>query len=257
MIDYTQYAFQAPPQVVDPIPTVADYLDDYTARNEAWYQTFAAPLQGGGYGARPSSFERRAPYIPIPETPENPVPPILRDMPQYEGSEDNRTRPDDRPVGSLVRDVGDMSVPDLFAEYEAGTSGAAPYAASAPAMLLSAAVPGLSAVGGAMARDAVAARNLELLGALAAQDASMALLPDVGMIGRVGTPTISEAPGRDVIDQLVLGGSDLPDQGLFARVGTPTVTPSQSDSDRGYGGGRDSYQGGEVGAGGWAGGGGL
>ncbi len=235
MIDYTQYAFQAPPQVVDPIPTVADYLDDYTARNEAWYQSFAYPLEGGGYGSRPSSFERRAPFIPIPETPENPVPPILQDMPQYEGSEDNRTRPEDMPVGSLVRDVSEMAVPDLFAEYEAGTGAAVPYAASAPAMLLSAAVPGLSAVGGAMARDAVAARNLELLGALAAQDASAALLPNIGAFSRVGTPTVSEAPGRDVIDQLVLGGDTGPSGGFFERV-----EQSQSDSDRGYGGGYSS-----------------
>ena len=66
MIDYTQYAFATPPTVVDPLPTVADYLNDYQAQNAAWYDQWAYPLEGGGYGPRPSSFEVRAPWTSDP-----------------------------------------------------------------------------------------------------------------------------------------------------------------------------------------------
>lgn len=249
MIDYTQYAFAAPPQVVDPIPTVADYLDDYTARNEAWYQTFAAPLPGGGYGARQSSFERRAPFIPIPETPENPVPPILQDMPQYEGSEDNRTRPGDMPVGSLVRDVTTMTTPELAAEAEAltGTYGdVTPYIGTAVGAM-GGGVPLLPAL---MAKEGNSLRYADLMAERMFRAPQVSALPSLFV---ASDAVIPDAGRQDVVT--VPGGTQVfvaPD--LFPE-------PSQSDSDRGYGGsrsgGRDTYQGGEVGAGGWAGGGGL
>lgn len=68
MIDYTQLGFAQPPVVNDPLPSVADYLDQYQDRNRSWYEQWAYPLGGGRFGARPESFEVRAPWLP-PEVP--------------------------------------------------------------------------------------------------------------------------------------------------------------------------------------------
>ncbi len=161
MIDYTQYAFQAPPQVIDPIPTVADYLDDYTARDEAWYQSWAYPLEGGGYGSRPSSFERRAPFIPIPDPIEDPTPPVLRSIDPVTGESYGmgNTGQEDRPVGSLVRDVGGMSYGDLWGEAMATQDPG--IAETWPARLagLISPIPGLGLVMGQMAEEGANIQN--------------------------------------------------------------------------------------------------
>ncbi len=206
MIDYTQYAFQAPPQVIDPIPTVADYLDDYTARNEAWYQFWAYPLEGGGYGPRPSSFERRAPFIPIPDPIEDPTPPVLRSIDPVTGESYGmgNTGQEDRPVGALVRDVGGMSVPDLFAEYEglSGTYGTVtPYVAAG----VNAAAGGIPIIPALMAQQGIEDRSLEVLGAMLSQPESSSLIPNAGMFARVGTPTLTPE-GRSEFDVITRPG---------------------------------------------------
>lgn len=268
MIDYTQYAFRNPVSVVDPIPTVADYLTDYRAQDAAWYDQWAYPIGPGQWGARPESFEVRGQWTQdlLPETA---LPPILRETggnlaTGEVGMGSTRTRPEDRPVGSMAVDPEGMSNDELWDTWARISSPAAEFGAAAPgtALGLVTGVPGLGLMGrqGMLDYQDRVSREMErrVMESLALNTAlpgpARAINPNV-TIARVGTPSFSEDPGRDVIDQLVLG----PDVGppMFERVGTGTTGPSggQSDADRsddrGYGGGS------EVGAGGWAGSGGL
>lgn len=115
MISYVQPGFEHPAFVLDPIPSVAEYLNNYEAMNEAWYRSFAAPLEGGGYGARASSFERRGlppENVPSAVAPPSPaLPPVIDAGP----SDDTSILGIDRP-SAIVRDPATASDPELLAE---------------------------------------------------------------------------------------------------------------------------------------------
>lgn len=120
MIDYTQLAFQRAPTVTDPLPSVADYVRDYEAQNRAWYEQWAFPMGGGRYGARPASFEVRAPWT-ADLLPEETMPEVIRETaPAVLGGESpgmGNTAQEDRPVGMLVRDPAEMTNDELWSAY--------------------------------------------------------------------------------------------------------------------------------------------
>ncbi len=231
MIDYRQRGFDHPAFALDPIPTVAEYLNNYRQLNEDWYASFAYPLEGGGWGARPSSFVRRG--APDPNAQPSQVdpdpaalPPILQDVPP----EDTSILAGDRPLGALVRDVTTMTDDEMMAEgaFLAGPGG---YTGNVAAMAVAPA--GGSLPFGLAARAGVADRLEDL-----ALEALIRSMPDI--------------PGQDRDDL----PAELP---TITRVGTPTVTEARETGSHQGGGPQDYERGGEdeFDAGGWRGGGGL
>ena len=216
MIDYTQYAFQSAPQVSDPVPSVADYLNQYDARNRAWYESWASPMAGGGFGSRPESFETRAPWLP--PVAQDVTPPALREtggdltgVPM----EDTQVRPEDRPIGAITTDPAMMSNADLWTEYTALSNPYAAYAASAPAMAfgLGTGFPGM--VGGMMARANMEQRGNAIMNEIGRRMAPLyeAPVPVQVSQGRETSYTIPGMMGR-------LVGSDLLPNGLPADIYT-------------------------------------
>ena len=256
MIDYTQLAFANPVSVVDPLPSVADYLNDYRARNEAWYRSWAVPFEGG-YGSRPESFQVRGPWT-TDLLPPMALPPILQETggDLATGGEAfgmGSTGQEDRPVGAVVRDPADMSNEDLWSEYQAYTDPVASYAGSVPAAALSLGVPGAGLVGGMMARQSMENRATDVMN-------------EIGR--RMGALYAPQAQAAQVMSGGGIDRATVPVQGGTSVFTGGDVFPTEYDPDSNFsggggrqseygGGGRDTYQGGEVGAGGWAGEGGL
>ena len=153
MIDYTQLAFASAPQIDNPIPSVADYMDQYEARNRAWYEQWAYPLEGGGYGSRPESFVVRAPWQP-PETAVEP-PPVVQSSPPLTGAPPESTEVDDRPLGAITPDPAEMTDAELIEAWRGGVSPKmAQYGAGALTSLLTF-LPGAGLLGGYMAGQGV------------------------------------------------------------------------------------------------------
>lgn len=234
MIDYTQHAFAAPPDIFDPSPSVADYLDDYSARNEAWYQRWAHPLEGGGYGARPSSFERRGAYIAPPPTTEVPaevLPPVLRNL--Y-GNED--TRVDDRPAGAMYPDLYGMSDDEVIAYHESLNSPAAkaaPYGIGLGAGLLT----GVGTPFGYMAGEGLEKGRMMALSEMLARESMGSRLPDLAMVDAGGGGTT----GPDLSPEYSLIATLTPQEAEARETGTHQRDQAQGglgdwDDETGFGG---------------------
>ena len=261
MIDYTQYAFADPPQVVDPIPSVADYLNDYRAQNEAWYGSWAFPMGQGQYGSRPESFDVRAPWT-ADLLPEEVMPTILQtDLATGEGYGgeafgSGSTGQEDRPVGQLVADPAGMTDSELWGMYETMTGPGQQYGGMVPGMIASAVsgVPGLGFMAQAGVKDYTQRVSDEMQRRVVAALATGGGLPtqagtleNRGFFEGSGSPTVVPDPIEYI------------QQGYQEAAGGGTVGPSGGQGSGGgpAGSGQDTHQGGEVGAGGWAGGGGL
>lgn len=311
MIDYTQYAFATPPVVTDPLPTVADYLRNYEDQERAWYESWAYPLGEGRYGARPESFDVRAPWQePVPGPVD--LPPVLRETGGNlaMASGDNRVYERDRPAGAMVRDPGTMTTGEIFSEIS-GLAGPQRYAGYPFGYAF-------GKMGEAGSDDRINELALAALGrATDALDATRAgyqtndrqVLSPWDLLPEPGVPSepfasmtddqyrrLSQSDFRNMLAMEQAAGYTGTDRSILGAEGNlafgagdrypaeynqeyrlvDTRTPAQRAYDEinnivyrgggggGYGGsssdrdrGRDTYQGGEVGAGGWAGEGGL
>ena len=162
-------------------------------------------------------------------------------LPWWMQQQQGPTPQSEMPTGQLVRDPSTMGTAALQHELMSLQSPYGRYGGRVPAFMAG----GFSGLGG-----------IPGLGFALGGMAQAGMQNRMGTLGRENTQ-------RQITQQYPGGGmpSFAPPPAPIAPVGfmqaVDQAIQSGSDSDRGYGGGRDSYQGGEVGAGGWAGGGGL
>lgn len=199
----------------------------------------------------------RAPLLAPPQRPAqvtaDPRADIVRLL---QGATDNRTRPGDMPVGMMVRPPSSMSIDEMVME-ERALGGPMGYAGNVGATLASGGTLGVGTGLGLMGRAGVGQRQRQL---------SPEIENRLGAILATGAPTpVTMRPqgdsGVQITRRAVAPVADpvaaAYEAGRQAAVGYRREPEQRGGGDARDRGGRSTHQGGDVGAGGWAGGGGL